>query len=258
MPPTAQDLGAHAAATPLARRPLAMSHRTSVPALRSSVAEAVAARSSRCATPPTLALGRSSKHALHRASRAARSARPTCISKPPRPNKLLSPKVPTENARTRCTARGRRGPRTRRAAAPPGAHGSQSRKVNLIPDTRIAHARIYQSMHSTHFRTRARSVSFDPGYARHVRRRPATNPTATRAVSAAASGLLAPQGHVWRRARHLLVGPHRGLPHAQVQQGQAQGRERGDGAGCWPQLVMPILSCSHPIYTPLPPQSPAS
>ena len=43
-------------------------------------------------------------------------------------------------------------------------------------------------MHSTHSRTRARSVSFDPGYARHVRRRPVTNPTATRAVSAAASG----------------------------------------------------------------------
>ena len=60
------------------------------------------------------------------------------------------------------------------------------------------------------------------------------------------------------RAPHLLVGPRRGLPHAQVQQGQAQGRERGDGAGCWPQLVMPILSCSHPIYTPLPPQSPGS
>lgn len=38
-----------------------------------------------------------------------------------------------------------------------------------------------------HSRTRARSVSFDPGYARHVRRRPANNPTATRAVSAAAS-----------------------------------------------------------------------
>jgi hypothetical protein len=31
----------------------------------------------------------------------------------------------------------------------------------------------------------------------------------------------------------------RGLSHAQAQQGQAQGREGGDGAGCWPQLVMP-------------------
>ena len=62
-------------------------------------------------------------------------------------------------------------------------------------------------------------------------------------------------GHVRRRARLLLGGPHRGLPDAQVQQGQAQGREGNAGAVCWPQLVMPIL---HPIYTPPPPQSPAS
>ena len=69
--------------------------------------------------------------------------------------------------------------------------------------------------------------------------------------------LLAPQGHVRRRARLLLGGPHRGLPDAQVQQGQARESEKemlAQSAG--PNLlVMPIL---HPIYTPPPPQSPAS
>ena len=46
--------------------------------------------------------------------------------------------------------------------------------------------------------------------------------------------LLAPQGHVRRRARLLLVGPRSGLPDAQVQQGQAQG---GEGDGPCPKLA---------------------
>ena len=60
-----------AAATPLARRPRAMSHRTGAPLERGGggSTEVIAV------CHPTLALGRSSKHALHRASRAARSAR---------------------------------------------------------------------------------------------------------------------------------------------------------------------------------------
>ena len=82
--PVARDLGA--AATPLARRPLAMSHRTGAPLARRPLA-----MSHRTGAPlergggggskvlavchPSLDLGRSSKHALHRASRAARSAR---------------------------------------------------------------------------------------------------------------------------------------------------------------------------------------
>ena len=67
--PAAGYLGA--AATPLARRPLAMSHRTGAPLERGGGGgtEVLAV------CYPTLALGRSSKHALHRTSRAARSAR---------------------------------------------------------------------------------------------------------------------------------------------------------------------------------------
>ena len=61
-----------------------------------------------------------------------------------------------------------------------------------------------------------------------------------------------------RRARLLLVGPRSGLPDAQVQQGQAQGGEGDDGAGCRPQLVRPVKKSLHPIYTQLPPQSAAS
>ena len=67
--PAARDLGA--AATPLARRHRALSHRAGAPLERggSGGSEVLAA------CHPTLALGRSSKHAFHRASRAARSAR---------------------------------------------------------------------------------------------------------------------------------------------------------------------------------------
>ena len=67
--PAARDLGA--AATPLARRPLAMSHRTGAPLERGGGGGSKVL----AVCHPTLALGRSSKHALHRASRAARSAR---------------------------------------------------------------------------------------------------------------------------------------------------------------------------------------
>ena len=67
--PAARDLGA--AATPLARRPLAMSHRTGAPLERGGGGGSKVL----AVCHPTLALCRSSKHALHRASRAARSTR---------------------------------------------------------------------------------------------------------------------------------------------------------------------------------------
>ena len=71
---------------------------------------------------------------------------------------------------------------------------------------------------------------------------PTPTSTSTSTPTERRARLLAPQGHVWRRARLLLVGPRSGLPDAQVQQGQAQGGEGDDGAGCRPQLVRPIFT----------------
>ena len=102
--PAARDLGA--AATPLARRPLAMSHRTGAPL------ECGGGGGSKvlAVCHPTLALRRSSKHALHRASRAAGSTRRLRHPHPP----------PGDNVRSyaggTCRRPGAQRPRLRRRA----------------------------------------------------------------------------------------------------------------------------------------------
>ena len=102
----ARDLGA--AATPIARRPLAiMSHRTGAPIERGGGGGSKVL----AVCHPTLALGRSSKHALHRASRV--SAQHTTSS--------TSPLPPGDNVRSyyaggTCRRPGAQRPRLRRRA----------------------------------------------------------------------------------------------------------------------------------------------
>ena len=128
-----------------------------------------------------------------------------------------------------------------------------------------------QSMHSQNSRARSRSLSYDSS--RSVRARPATAPAPTANSAVAAAAIPAPDfpdaGH--QAAPDALddgaglgtspqggtanAGPASPGSYAETQVGQAQGGEGDDGAGRRPQLGMPI---PHPIYTQLPPQSPAS
>ena len=118
-------------ATPLARRPLAMSHRTGAPLERGGGGGSKVL----AVCHPTLALGRSSKHALHRASRAARSAR-----------RLRHPHSPQET--TCAVTRGAHvGARARSAPAfgaervargsDPAATGARARSAHAIGAERV-------------------------------------------------------------------------------------------------------------------------
>ena len=128
--PAARGLGA--AATPFARRPLAMSHRTGAPLERGRGGGSKVL----AVCHPTLALGRSSKHALHRASRAARSTR-----------RLRHPHSSPPGDNVRSYARTQVGARARSAPAfgaervargsDPAATGARARSAHAIGAERV-------------------------------------------------------------------------------------------------------------------------
>ena len=60
-------------------------------------------------------------------------------------------------------------------------------------------------------------IALSPTLAPTLTPTPTSTSTSSSTPTERRARLLAPQGHVWRRARLLLVGPRSGLPDAQVQ-----------------------------------------